>query len=205
MTFSIVARCTRTEQLGMAVSSSSPAVAARCAHAKAGVGVVASQNITDPRLGPKTLLAMAEGHSAPEAVKMNHKGKTYFPHLPPHLVNRFFFDPNRGEIGQLVFMVEYVDEIVGDDYLLLNVLSGKDLYDLKKVADPNEANSKWNNAISDLVGKVETFKESAVRRGTFIADDSKTELVPASDLVNQAIYFIIFTKVFFDLLDFCWC
>jgi len=54
----------------MAVSSSSPAVAARCAHAKAGVGVVASQNITDPRLGPKTLLAMAEGHSAPEAVKM---------------------------------------------------------------------------------------------------------------------------------------
>jgi uncharacterized Ntn-hydrolase superfamily protein len=31
--------------------------------------VVASQNITDPRLGPKTLLAMEEGHSAPEAVK----------------------------------------------------------------------------------------------------------------------------------------
>ena len=70
MTFSIVAKCTKTGQLGMAVSSSSPAVAARCAHAKAGVGVVASQNITDPRLGPKTLLAMAEGHSAPEAVKM---------------------------------------------------------------------------------------------------------------------------------------
>ena len=54
----------------MAVSSSSPAVAARCAHAKAGVGVVGSQNITDPRLGPKTLLAMSEGHSAPEALKM---------------------------------------------------------------------------------------------------------------------------------------
>ena len=70
MTFSIVAKCTKTGQLGMAVSSSSPAVAARCAHAKTGVGVVASQNITDPRLGPKTLLAMAEGQSAPEAVKM---------------------------------------------------------------------------------------------------------------------------------------
>jgi uncharacterized Ntn-hydrolase superfamily protein len=40
MTFSIVAKCTKTGQLGMAVSSSSPAVAARCAHAKAGVGVV---------------------------------------------------------------------------------------------------------------------------------------------------------------------
>ena len=68
MTFSIVARCVETNQFGMAISSSSPAVAARCAFAKAGVGVVASQNITDPRLGPKTLLALNEGHSAPEAI-----------------------------------------------------------------------------------------------------------------------------------------
>ena len=68
MTFSIIARCAETNQFGIAISSSSPAVAARCAFAKAGVGVVASQNITDPRLGPKTLLALAEGHSAPEAI-----------------------------------------------------------------------------------------------------------------------------------------
>ncbi|MFL2844835.1 MAG: DUF1028 domain-containing protein [Candidatus Puniceispirillaceae bacterium] len=68
MTFSIVARCVETNQFGIAISSSSPAVAARCAFAKAGVGVVASQNITDPRLGPKTLLALTEGYSAPEAI-----------------------------------------------------------------------------------------------------------------------------------------
>ena len=68
MTFSIVAKCVETNQFGIAISSSSPAVAARCAFAKAGVGVVASQNITDPRLGPKTLLALTEGHSAPEAI-----------------------------------------------------------------------------------------------------------------------------------------
>ena len=43
-------------------------MAARCAFAKAGVGVVASQNITDPRLGPKTLLAMTAGNSAPNAI-----------------------------------------------------------------------------------------------------------------------------------------
>lgn len=53
MTFSISARCPRTGQFGIAVSSSSPAVAARCAHARAGVGAVATQNITDPTLGPK--------------------------------------------------------------------------------------------------------------------------------------------------------
>ena len=46
MTFSIVARCARTGQFGMAISSSSPAVAARCSHVRAGVGAVASQNIT---------------------------------------------------------------------------------------------------------------------------------------------------------------
>lgn len=52
----------------MAVSSSSPAVAARCAFARAGVGAVASQNITDPSLGPRILDLMALGASASEAV-----------------------------------------------------------------------------------------------------------------------------------------
>jgi uncharacterized Ntn-hydrolase superfamily protein len=68
MTFSIAARCTETGMFGIAVSSSSPAVAARCAHARAGVGAVASQNITDPSLGSRALDLMALGASAPEAV-----------------------------------------------------------------------------------------------------------------------------------------
>lgn len=68
MTFSLSARCPRTGQFGIAVSSSSPAVAARCAHARAGVGAVATQNITDPTLGPKGLDLMASGLSAPEAL-----------------------------------------------------------------------------------------------------------------------------------------
>ena len=68
MTFSIVARCADTGMFGVAVSSSSPAVAARCAYARAGVGAVASQNITDPVLGTRGLGLMALGASAPEAV-----------------------------------------------------------------------------------------------------------------------------------------
>ncbi|OZA84449.1 MAG: fimbrial assembly protein FimA, partial [Azorhizobium sp. 39-67-5] len=47
MTFSIAARCARTGRFGVAISSSSPAVAARCAHVRAGVGAVCSQNVTD--------------------------------------------------------------------------------------------------------------------------------------------------------------
>jgi uncharacterized Ntn-hydrolase superfamily protein len=42
----------------MVVSSSSPAVAARCAHARPGVGLAATQNVTDPRLGPALLDAL---------------------------------------------------------------------------------------------------------------------------------------------------
>jgi uncharacterized Ntn-hydrolase superfamily protein len=68
MTFSLIARCTKTGQFGMVISSSSPAVAARCAHVRAGVGVVASQNITDPALGPEVLEAIAQGQSAAEAI-----------------------------------------------------------------------------------------------------------------------------------------
>lgn len=77
MTFSIVARCSRTGMFGVAVSSSSPAVAARCAYAQAGVGAVASQNVTDPTLGTRGLELMARGASAPEAVAILKRTGAY--------------------------------------------------------------------------------------------------------------------------------
>ncbi|WP_315926592.1 DUF1028 domain-containing protein [Mesorhizobium sp. SP-1A] len=77
MTFSIVARCARTGMFGVAVSSSSPAVAARCAYAQAGVGAVASQNVTDPTLGTRGLELMARGASAAEAVAILKRTGAY--------------------------------------------------------------------------------------------------------------------------------
>ena len=68
MTFSIAARCDKTGMFGLAVSSSSPAVAARCAYVRAGVGAVASQNITDPMLGPRCLDLMERSVSAQNAI-----------------------------------------------------------------------------------------------------------------------------------------
>lgn len=68
MTFSIAARCTKTGQFGVALSSSSPCVASRCAYARAGVGAAVSQNITDPRLGPTMLDLLALGRTAEEAL-----------------------------------------------------------------------------------------------------------------------------------------
>lgn len=68
MTFSLVARCSSTGMFGIAISSSSPAVAARCAYVRAGVGAVASQNVTDPTLGPLALDLMQGGMSAGKAI-----------------------------------------------------------------------------------------------------------------------------------------
>jgi uncharacterized Ntn-hydrolase superfamily protein len=68
MTFSIIARCPATGQFGAAVASSSPAVAARCVRGRKGVGAAASQNITDPDLGPLLLDLMAAGKTPEQAV-----------------------------------------------------------------------------------------------------------------------------------------
>ena len=68
MTFSIVGRCAETGQLGIAISSSSIAVGARCPWLRAGVGAVASQNITLPALGPQILDALEAGLEPAEAL-----------------------------------------------------------------------------------------------------------------------------------------
>ncbi len=76
MTFSLVARCPDTGMFGVAISSSSPAVAARCSYTRAGVGAGASQNVTDPTLGPLALDLMAQGLKAEEAIeKVREQGK----------------------------------------------------------------------------------------------------------------------------------
>lgn len=61
MTFSLTARCEVTGAFGLVVSSSSTAVAARCAFARPRVGAVATQNITDPRIGPRALDLLETG------------------------------------------------------------------------------------------------------------------------------------------------
>lgn len=70
MTFSVVARCAETGQLGIAISSSSIAVGARCPWLRPGVGAVASQNITLPSLGPQVLDLLEQGLAPSEALAM---------------------------------------------------------------------------------------------------------------------------------------
>jgi uncharacterized Ntn-hydrolase superfamily protein len=68
MTFSIAGHCAKSGAFGVAITTSSIAVGARCPHARAGVGAVSTQNITDPNLGPLLLDAMSQGLSASDAI-----------------------------------------------------------------------------------------------------------------------------------------
>jgi uncharacterized Ntn-hydrolase superfamily protein len=63
MTYSIAARCPRTGAFGIAVTSSSIAVASRCAWVSP-LGLIMTQNVTDPALGPAGLALLRQGLGA---------------------------------------------------------------------------------------------------------------------------------------------
>lgn len=68
MTFSILARCHRTGRLGVAGTTSSIAFGGRCPYGRSGLGVVATQNRTDPTIGPRVLNQLAAGFGAGAAL-----------------------------------------------------------------------------------------------------------------------------------------
>ncbi len=63
MTYSLTARCAVTGAFGTIVTSSSIATAARCAWA-GPLGAVATQNLSDPALGPQGLVLLRQGLGA---------------------------------------------------------------------------------------------------------------------------------------------
>ena len=67
-TFSIVAFCPRSGQLGVAVSTAVPAVGSMCPYVKAGVGAVSTQSWVNPYLAIEALRLMDAGHAAADAL-----------------------------------------------------------------------------------------------------------------------------------------
>ena len=68
MTISLTGRSKNIGMFGVAITTSSISVGSRCPHACAGVGAVATQNITDPHLATLVLNQMEDGHSSHEAI-----------------------------------------------------------------------------------------------------------------------------------------
>ena len=69
MTLSIAAWDENSGMLGAAISSSSISVASRCLHWRPQVGIALSQNITDPRLGPRMLSLLDDGVKVDDAIE----------------------------------------------------------------------------------------------------------------------------------------
>lgn len=69
MTFSLVARCPRSGQIGVAAATAMPAVGKLLTHARAGLGAVATQARLNPYLGIDGLRHLAAGLSAAEVVE----------------------------------------------------------------------------------------------------------------------------------------
>lgn len=110
-------------------------------------------------------------------------GKTYFQLLPPHLQQRFYLDPTLGDIGGLVLIGQFVDEVSGEDYLLLNTLSPEDVTSLKDLVSATDSDAQaWRNAIDGLSTKVETFIEDPSKAGTYIPATAKTVTIGATSL-----------------------
>jgi uncharacterized Ntn-hydrolase superfamily protein len=87
-TFSIVARCERTGMLGVCQATHAYAVGARCPWVRAGVGAVATQAITDPRLGRLALNLLDLGYSAPRALAEVAASDPHFAHRQVGIVDR---------------------------------------------------------------------------------------------------------------------
>lgn len=73
-TYSIVARCAQSGEVGVAVASAVPAVGAICPHLRPGVGAVSTQSWVNPYLAVDVLDRMAEGMEAGDAVAVTLAG-----------------------------------------------------------------------------------------------------------------------------------
>jgi uncharacterized Ntn-hydrolase superfamily protein len=69
MTFSIIARCPRSGQFGVAAATAMPAVGKLLSHAAAGAGAVATQAQVNPYLGLDGLALLRQGLSAQQALE----------------------------------------------------------------------------------------------------------------------------------------
>ncbi len=140
----------------------------------------------DPTVYKKTDISKHNMLEIPGGVKTeSYMGKIYFPNLPPHLGQRLFFDPSCSSNGCVVLAGTFNDEVLGDDYLQLNVLRGADLAAALKLCPTTDNDfANWQAAINALSVDMETFYEDPTQPGTYIPNPGKTETVTAGGMVE---------------------
>jgi hypothetical protein len=126
----------------------------------------------------------------PSIATTSHLGKLYFQRLAPDLQERIWFDPLRSpnremRPGTLVLTGQFKDEIAGEDYLHLNVLTDAQIAALKALCTETGAvKTNWDATIDALSTMVETFMENPQRLGTYIPDPGKSVQVGEDELTK---------------------
>lgn len=80
MTFTLVARCSRTGMLGVGTATRAPAVGVRVPHVKPRLGAVAIMAMADERLGPLALNLLDIGYRAPGVIEQMVVADPYAEH-----------------------------------------------------------------------------------------------------------------------------
>ena len=139
-----------------------------------------SVTLFDPTVAKQALLSdNGLGKLPGGVVSQYYQGRYYFPSLPPNLVNRVFFDPTA---NALEFLGQFNDEIVGDKYLFLNVLTGTDLATVEGLCPASDPDGKnWIKLVDGLATPLYKFTNNA---GSYTANTNLTVTKGAGDLVE---------------------
>jgi len=137
-------------------------------------------------LGPNPDSTTVLGKIPTSARTQQYRGKTFFPALPPHLADRFYFDPNLGARGGLSFVGSFQNDVVGDKYLLLNILSPSDLAALTQLVDVSDPLfSLWSTTLkSYLTTDLQRFVEDPAKPGTFAPESGTSVTRDATQLAE---------------------
>jgi uncharacterized Ntn-hydrolase superfamily protein len=123
MTWSIVARGPAGE-FGVAVASRFFAVGMLCAHARSGVGALATQALVNPHFGPRGLDYLSQGFSSGKAVKALIDADEGRNHRQIHVID------SRGSIAAYTgsACIDWCGHFAGEDFSVAgNMLTGPEV------------------------------------------------------------------------------
>lgn len=125
-TFSITARCPRSEQFGVAVASKYLAVGAAVPFVRAGVGAVATQARGNPLFGPEGLDLMAQGVPPETIVERFGAKDTDWEHRQVHMIDA----RGRSACHTGAETVDWAGHRTGEDCTVAgNILTGPEVLD----------------------------------------------------------------------------
>ncbi len=173
-TFSIVARCARTGEFGVAVATAVPAVGAMCPYLVARVGAASTQSWVNPYLAIDTLRAMAAGVPAADALANELKNDVDAAMRQVGVIGRD--GPGVAWTGEAC--TAWQGHLVGDDFAIQgNMLTGGNTLDAMQAA-----------FMSDPLASLDERLMSALEAGDRIGGDFRGKQSATLQVVGDEEY-----------------